>query len=70
MTKSFIYDIKGDSKIKKSNRITNKKLNKLLKEVNIKLKETLKESLDFTGNIQLNFYEGKLASINKSEKIK
>lgn len=38
--------------------------------INKLLKEILKESPDFTGNIQLNFYEGKLASINKSEKIK
>jgi len=45
------------------------------KEINIKLinkflKEILKKSPNFTGNIQLNFYEGNLASINKSEKIK
>ncbi|GAH08744.1 unnamed protein product, partial [marine sediment metagenome] len=34
------------------------------------LKEILRISPDFTGNIRLNFYKGTLSSINKSEKIK
>ncbi|MBA7569153.1 hypothetical protein ES708_10891 [subsurface metagenome] len=46
------------------------KLNDTLELIKKMLKEILKESPDFTGNIQLNFYGGKLASINKSEKIK
>ena len=54
--------LKGDSKISK--------LDNIIEIINKLLKEILKESPDFTGNIQLNFYEGKLASINKSEKIK
>lgn len=68
MTKKLFRDIQGDSKIRKLN--GTKKSNKVLKKINIKLKEILKESSDFTGNVQLNFYEGNLASINKSEKIK
>jgi len=46
------------------------KLNDTLEIIKKLLKEILKKSPDFTGNIQLNFYEGKLSSINKSEKIK
>ena len=46
------------------------KLNDTLEIIKKLLKEILSKSPNFTGNIQLNFHEGKLASINKSEKIK
>ena len=46
------------------------KNNRNLEIVKKLLKEILEESPNFTGNIQLNFHEGNLASINKSEKIK
>jgi len=49
---------------------TDSKNHEIINKIYKILKEILKESPDFTGNIQLNFYEGNLASINKSEKIK
>ena len=66
--KIIFYDIKGDSKIRKSDRT--KKSNEVLKKINIKLKEILEESPDFTGDIHLNFYMGGLANIKKSEDLK
>lgn len=46
------------------------KNNRNIETIKKLLKEILEESPNFTGNIQLNFHEGNLASINKSEKIK
>jgi len=54
--------ILGDSSIKKTNEV--------LKKINIKLKEILEESPDFTGDIHLNFFMGGLANINKTESLK
>ena len=46
------------------------KSEEVLKKINIKLKEILKESPNFTGDIHLNFYMGGLANIKKSEDLK
>lgn len=46
------------------------KIEEILEKINKLIKEIFKESPDFTGNIRLNIYKGRLASINKSEKIK
>lgn len=36
----------------------------------MKLKEILRESPDFTGDVHLNFYMGGLANIKKTESLK
>ncbi|GAG08112.1 unnamed protein product, partial [marine sediment metagenome] len=46
------------------------KLENAIYLINKLLKEILKTSPDFTGNIRLNFYKGILSSMDKSEKIK
>jgi len=46
------------------------KISKNFEKVKKLLKEIIKASPDFTGNIRLNFYKGNLVSISKSEKIK
>ena len=46
------------------------KSNKVIKKITIKLKEILKESPDFTGDIHLNFFMGGIANIKKSEDLK
>ena len=51
----------------KENILTEEIMFKKLKKI---LREILKKRPAFTGRIQLNFYEGNLASISKSEKIK
>lgn len=62
LTKNKKCGIKGDSNISK--------LEDVIYLINKLIKEILKISPDFTGSIRLNFYQGKLASMNKSEKIK
>ena len=46
------------------------KSKEVLKKINIKLKEILEKSPDFTGDIHLNFYMGGLTNINKTESLK
>ena len=65
MTKCFFYSIR-----KVRLRLLKSKSNEVVKKITIKLKEILRESPDFTGDIHLNFFMGGLANINKTESLK
>ena len=51
-------------------KLSKSKSKEVLKKINIKLKEILEKSPDFTGDIHLNFYMGGLTNINKTESLK
>ena len=65
MTKCFFYSIR-----KVRLRLLKSKSNEVVKKITIKLKEILRESPDFTGDINISFCLGGLTGIYKREKMK